>query len=339
MTKETLLITGGAGFIGANFVPYFLAQFPQYQIVNLDKLTYAGNLDNLKECKDNPNYIFIQGDICNADLVNKIFEDYDIRGVFHFAAESHVDNSITGPLPFIKTNIEGTFNLLEAARKHWLLAPGQIRPGYEKCRFHHISTDEVYGTLGPTGFFTEKTSYAPNSPYSASKASSDFLVRAYYHTYGLNTTTSNCSNNYGPKQHAEKLIPTIIRKALSGQNIPIYGDGKNVRDWLYVLDHCKGIALVLQKGKTGETYNIGGRNERNNLDIAGKICALLDELKPRTDGQSYKNLITFVKDRAGHDRRYAIDATKIETELGWKAEENFESGILKTVKWYLEQNK
>ena len=339
MTKETLLITGGAGFIGANFVPYFLAQFPQYQIVNLDKLTYAGNLDNLKECKDNPNYIFIQGDICNADLVNKIFEDYNIRGVFHFAAESHVDNSITGPLPFIKTNIEGTFNLLEAARKHWLLAPGQIKPGYEKCRFHHISTDEVYGTLGPTGFFTEKTSYAPNSPYSASKASSDFLVRAYYHTYGLNTTTSNCSNNYGPKQHAEKLIPTIIRKALSGQNIPIYGDGKNVRDWLYVLDHCKGIALVWQKGKTGETYNIGGRNERNNLDIAGKICALLDELKPRTDGQSYKNLITFVKDRAGHDRRYAIDATKIETELGWKAEENFESGILKTVKWYLEQNK
>ena len=339
MSKETILITGGAGFIGANFVPYFLAKFPEYRVVNLDKLTYAGNLDNLKECQGNSNYIFVQGDICDREVVDKIFKEYDIRGVFHFAAESHVDNSITGPLPFIKTNIEGTFNLLEAARKHWLLAPGQVKPSYEKCRFHHISTDEVYGTLGPTGFFTEKTSYAPNSPYSASKASSDFLVRAYHHTYGLNVTTSNCSNNYGPKQHAEKLIPTIIRKALSGQNIPIYGDGKNVRDWLYVLDHCKGIALVWQKGKTGETYNIGGRNEKNNLQIADKICSLLDELKPAADGQSYKRLITFVKDRAGHDRRYAIDATKIETELGWKAEENFETGILKTIKWYLEQQK
>ena len=339
MTKETILITGGAGFIGANFVPYFLQTFPEYRVVNLDKLTYAGNLDNLKECKNNPNYIFIQGDICDGAFVSKIFEDYDIRGVFHFAAESHVDNSITGPLPFIKTNIEGTFNLLETARKHWMVTPGQVKQGYEKCRFHHISTDEVYGTLGQTGFFTEKTPYAPNSPYSASKASSDFLVRAYHHTYGLNTTTSNCSNNYGPKQHAEKLIPTIIRKALSGQNIPIYGDGKNVRDWLYVLDHCKGIALVWQKGKTGETYNIGGRNERNNLEIVDRICTLLDKLKPAADGQSYKRLITFVKDRAGHDRRYAIDATKIETELGWHAEENFDSGIIKTVKWYLEQAK
>ncbi len=339
MIKETVLITGGAGFIGANFVPYFLETFSQYRVVNLDKLTYAGNLENLKECKDNPNYTFIQGDICDGAFVSKLFEEYDIKGVFHFAAESHVDNSITGPLPFIKTNIEGTFNLLEAARKHWMLAPGQVKPGYEKCRFHHISTDEVYGTLGATGFFTEKTPYAPNSPYSASKASSDFLVRAYHHTYGLNVTTSNCSNNYGPKQHAEKLIPTIIRKALSGQNIPIYGDGKNVRDWLYVLDHCKGIALVWQKGKTGETYNIGGRNERNNLEIVDRICSLLDELKPTSDGQSYKRLITFVKDRAGHDRRYAIDATKIETELGWKAEENFDSGIVKTVKWYLGQVK
>ena len=339
MFKETILITGGAGFIGSNFVPYFLAKFPEYKVVNLDKLTYAGNIDNLKECQGNPNYVFVQGDICDREFVDKVFEKYDIRGVFHFAAESHVDNSITGPLPFIKTNIEGTFNLLEAARKHWMLAPGQIKEGYEKCRFHHISTDEVYGTLGPTGFFTEKTPYAPNSPYSASKASSDFLVRAYNHTYGLNVTTSNCSNNYGPKQHAEKLIPTIIRKALSGENIPIYGDGKNVRDWLYVLDHCKGIALVWQKGKTGETYNIGGRNEKNNLEIVNTICTLLDELKPSADGQSYKRLITFVKDRAGHDRRYAIDATKIEKELGWHAEENFETGILKTVKWYLEQQK
>ena len=334
--KETLLITGGAGFIGANFVPYFLDAFPQYKIINLDKLTYAGNLDNLKECQNNPNYTFIKGDICDSNLVNKIFENHDIRGVFHFAAESHVDNSITGPLPFIQTNILGTFNLLEAARKHWMTAPGEVKQGYEKCRFHHISTDEVYGTLGPEGFFTEKTPYAPNSPYSASKASSDFLVRAYHHTYGLNVTTSNCSNNYGPKQHAEKLIPTIIRKALAGQNIPIYGDGKNVRDWLYVLDHCKGIALVWQKGKAGETYNIGGRNERTNLEIVNTICTLLDKLNPAKDGQSYKHLITFVKDRAGHDRRYAIDATKIETELGWHAEENFESGILKTIKWYLE---
>ena len=339
MTKETLLITGGAGFIGSNFVSYFLANFPQYKIINLDKLTYAGNLDNLKECTHNPNYIFIQGDICDRELTNKIFQEYDIRGVFHFAAESHVDNSITGPMPFIKTNIEGTFNLLESARKHWMSAPGQVKEVYEKCRFHHISTDEVYGSLGPEGFFTETTAYAPNSPYSASKASSDFLVRAYHHTFGLNVTTSNCSNNYGPKQHDEKLIPTIIHKVLSGQNIPIYGDGKNVRDWLYVLDHCKGIALVWQKGKAGETYNIGGSNERTNLEIVHTICTLLDKLCPAQDGQSYKRLITFVKDRAGHDRRYAIDATKIETELGWRAEENFESGILKTIQWYLRKAK
>ena len=217
-------------------------------------------------------------------------------------------------------------------------APGQVKPGYENARFHHISTDEVYGTLGETGLFTETTPYAPNSPYSASKASSDLLVRAYYHTYGMNVTTSNCSNNYGPKQHDEKLIPTIIRKALAGQAIPIYGDGKNVRDWLYVLDHCKGIALVWQKGRAGETYNIGGRNERNNLQIVDAICAILDELKPAADGKPYKHLVTFVKDRAGHDRRYAIDATKLETELGWKADENFETGIRKTVAWYLKQN-
>ena len=268
-----------------------------------------------------------------------MFKKHDIRGVFHFAAESHVDNSITGPLPFIKTNIEGTFTLLDVARNHWMSAPGQVKPGYEDCRFHHISTDEVYGSLGDTGLFKETTPYAPNSPYSASKASSDFLVRAYRHTYGMNVTTSNCSNNYGPKQHVEKLIPTIIRKALSGQPIPIYGDGKNVRDWLYVLDHCKGIALVWQKGKAGETYNIGGRNERNNLQIVDTICGLLDELVPAQDGKSYKNLVTFVKDRAGHDRRYAIDATKLENELGWKAEENFESGMRKTVIWYLANRK
>lgn len=337
MSEETVLVTGGAGFIGANFIPYFLEAFPRYRVINLDKLTYAGNLDNLTECAAHPHYTFVQGDICHAELVNKLFAENDIRGVFHFAAESHVDNSISGPLPFIKTNIEGTFTLLEAARKHWMSAPGQVKPGYENARFHHISTDEVYGTLGETGLFTETTPYAPNSPYSASKASSDLLVRAYYHTYGLNVTTSNCSNNYGPKQHGEKLIPTIIHKALAGQTIPIYGDGKNVRDWLYVLDHCKGIALVWQKGRAGETYNIGGRNERNNLQIVDAICAILDELKPAADGQPYKHLVTFVKDRAGHDRRYAIDATKLETELGWKADENFETGIRKTVAWYLTQ--
>lgn len=333
---QTILVTGGAGFIGANFIPYFLENFPQYEVLNLDKLTYAGNLDNLKECAAHPRYHFVQGDICDAILLEKLFLQHDIRGVFHFAAESHVDNSIAGPWPFVKTNIEGTFRLLEAARKHWMNGPGEVKPGYESARFHHISTDEVYGSLGETGLFEETTAYAPNSPYSASKASSDFLVRAYHHTYGMNVTTSNCSNNYGPKQHDEKLIPTIIRKALTGQPIPIYGDGKNVRDWLYVLDHCKGIVCVWQKGRAGETYNIGGRNERNNLQIVDTICTLLDQLRPAWNGQSYKSLVSFVKDRAGHDRRYAIDATKLETELGWHAEESFETGMKKTVQWYLD---
>ncbi|MBP5287828.1 MAG: dTDP-glucose 4,6-dehydratase [Elusimicrobiales bacterium] len=332
---HTILITGGAGFIGSNFIPYFLEKHPEYSIINLDKLTYAGNPENLKECEANPRYTFVKGDICDAELVNGIFARHDIKGAIHFAAESHVDNSITGPLPFIQTNLLGTFTLLEAARKHWMTAPGQHKPGYSVCRFHHISTDEVYGTLGETGLFMETTPYAPNSPYSASKAGSDFLVRAYHHTYGMNVTTTNCSNNYGPKQHDEKLIPTIIRRALAWQTIPIYGDGKNVRDWLYVLDHCKGIDLVFHKGIAGETYNIGGHNERNNLQIVNTICGIMDELRPAADGKSYRELITFVKDRAGHDRRYAIDATKIETELGWKAEENFETGIRKTVEWYL----
>ena len=333
--RKTILVTGGAGFIGSNFIPYFLEKHPEYSIINLDKLTYAGNPENLRECENNPRYTFVKGDICDAELVNGIFARHDIKGVIHFAAESHVDNSITGPLPFIQTNLLGTFTLLEAARKHWMTAPGQHKPGYSGCRFHHISTDEVYGTLGETGLFMETTPYAPNSPYSASKAGSDFLVRAYHHTYGMNVTTTNCSNNYGPKQHDEKLIPTIIRRALAWQNIPIYGDGKNVRDWLYVLDHCKGIDLVFHKGIAGETYNIGGHNERNNLQIANTICGIMDELRPAAGGKSYRELITFVKDRAGHDRRYAIDATKIETELGWKAEENFETGIRKTVEWYL----
>ena len=315
--KKTILVTGGAGFIGSNFVPYFCKKYPDYQIINLDKLTYAGNLDNLQECNDMNNYTFVQGDICDVSMLEKLFVQYDIRGVIHFAAESHVDNSITGPRPFIETNILGTFNLLEAARKYWMTAPNQYKAGYENCRFHHISTDEVYGTLGETGLFEETTAYAPNSPYSASKASSDFLVRAYFHTFGMNVTTSNCSNNYGPKQHPEKLIPKIISNCLAEKAIPIYGDGKNIRDWLYVLDHCKAIDLIYHIGKAGETYNVGGRNERNNLEIVHTICAILDEKHPRKSGK-YADLITFVKDRAGHDKRYAIDATKLETELGWK---------------------
>lgn len=333
--SKTILITGGAGFIGSNFVPYFCEKYPQYKIINLDKLTYAGNLDNLKECDGMENYTFVQGDICDADLIEKLFAENDIRGVIHFAAESHVDNSIKGPRAFINTNIVGTFNLLEAARKQWMDAPGKVKPGCENCRFHHISTDEVYGALGETGMFREDTPYAPNSPYSASKASSDFLVRAYHHTFGMNVTTSNCSNNYGPKQHNEKLIPHIISKALAGQPLPIYGRGENVRDWLYVLDHCKAIDLIYHNGKSGETYNIGGRNERNNITIVKTICAILDEKKPRSDGKKYEEQITFVADRAGHDFRYAIDATKLEKELGWRADETFDTGIVKTVEWYL----
>ena len=332
--SKSILVTGGAGFIGSNFVPYFCKKYPDYQIINLDKLTYAGNLDNLQECHDMSNYTFVQGDICDVSTLERLFAQYDIRGVIHFAAESHVDNSITGPRPFIETNILGTFNLLETARKYWMTAPNQYKAGYENCRFHHISTDEVYGTLGETGLFEETTAYAPNSPYSASKASSDFLVRAYFHTFGMNVTTSNCSNNYGPKQHPEKLIPKIISNCLAEKAIPIYGDGKNIRDWLYVLDHCKAIDLIYHIGKAGETYNVGGRNERNNLEIVHTICAILDEKHPRKSGK-YADLITFVKDRAGHDKRYAIDATKLETELGWKAEETFETGIVKTVEWYL----
>jgi len=330
---KSILVTGCAGFIGSNFVPYFLEQYPHYRIVNLDLLTYAGNLDNLAEVEGNERYTFVQGDICDRALVESLFAQYAICGVIHFAAESHVDNSIKNPGVFVETNVNGTFTLIDVAYKTWMEKPFVWKEGFEACRFHHISTDEVYGTLGETGLFTEATPYAPNSPYSASKASSDMIVRAYHHTYGMNTVVTNCSNNYGPKQHDEKLIPTIIRKALAGQKIPIYGDGKNIRDWLYVLDHCKGIDLAYHEGISGETYNIGGRNERNNLYIAHKICEILDTLKPKAT--SYQGQIAFVEDRAGHDRRYAIDATKIETKLGWQAEENFESGIVKTVEWYL----
>lgn len=334
---KSILITGGAGFIGANFAPYFAQKYPQYNAIVLDKLTYAGTTDNLRECENLPNYTFIKGDICDAELVEGLFEKSDIRGVIHFAAESHVDNSIKNPRAFVDTNITGTFTLLECARKHWLSAPNAPRLGYEDCRFHHISTDEVYGTLGKDGYFSETTPYAPNSPYSASKASSDFLVRAYTHTYGLNTTTSNCSNNYGPKQHSEKFIPTIIRKCLAEEPIPVYGKGANVRDWLYVLDHCRAIDLIFHSGRRGETYNVGGHNERTNMQIVHKICAMLDELRPRTGGKKYEELISFVNDRPGHDLRYAIDATKLTNELNWHAEETFDTGILKTLHWYLEK--
>lgn len=332
---KSILVTGGAGFIGSNFVPYMVEKYPDYKIINLDKLTYAGNLDNLKECENAANYMFVKGDICDRALVEKLFIDNDIRGVVHFAAESHVDNSITGPQAFIETNVLGTFTLLDVARNYWMSAPHQFRAGYEDCRFHHISTDEVYGALGDTGYFTEKTPYDPSSPYSSSKASSDMIVRAYHRTYGMNVTVSNCSNNYGPKQHPEKLIPKIISNALSGKDIPIYGDGKNVRDWLYVLDHCKAIDLIFHNGKSGETYNIGGHNEKNNLEIVDAICTILDDKCPQGNGKHYKDLVVFVKDRPGHDKRYAIDASKLSEQLGWKADENFASGIVKTVDWYL----
>jgi dTDP-glucose 4,6-dehydratase len=335
MKDKVILITGGAGFIGSNFVPYFLDTHNTTKIVNLDKLTYAGELSNLIEISSHVNYTFVKGDICDRDLVEQLFEAYKFDAVIHFAAESHVDNSIKNPDAFIKTNIFGTFNLLDVAKRNWMEKANVFKSGCESNRFHHISTDEVYGSLGQSGLFLEDTPYAPNSPYSASKASSDFIVRSYFHTYGMNVVTTNCSNNYGPKQHQEKLIPTIIGKALNGEQIPIYGDGKNIRDWLYVLDHCKGIDAVFNNGTSGETYNIGGRNERDNLYIANTICDVLDVLKPGK--ASYKHQIEFVTDRPGHDFRYAIDASKIENELGWKADENFESGIKKTISWYLKK--
>lgn len=336
-TNKTILVTGCAGFIGANFVPYFLDKYENVNIINLDLLTYAGNLENLSECENNSRYKFIKGDICNRELVEFIFQEYDIRGVIHFAAESHVDNSIKNPGVFVQTNVNGTYTLVDVAKKHWMEKPFKFKEEYVNCRFHHISTDEVYGTLSddPEDLFKEITPYAPNSPYSASKASSDMIIRSYVETFGMNCVITNCSNNYGPKQHDEKFIPTIIRKALANEPIPIYGDGKNIRDWLYVLDHCKGIDLVYHEGKKGETYNIGGRNERTNLQIVDRICSILDEKVPSKTLSSYKDLITFVEDRAGHDRRYAIDASKLENELRWKADENFDTGIILTVDWYL----
>lgn len=333
---KSILITGGAGFIGSNFVPYMLETYEQYKFINLDLLTYAGNLENLKEIENHPRYQFVKGDICNRELVEHLFTHYDIQGVFHFAAESHVDNSISDPSAFIRTNVNGTFTLLDVARKYWMNKPFEFKKGYENTRFLHVSTDEVYGELGATGFFTETTPYAPNSPYSAAKASSDMIVRSYHQTFGMHVVTTNCSNNFGAKQHTEKLIPVIIGKALRQEKIPIYGDGKNIRDWLYVLDHCRGIDAVFHKGKSGEMYNIGSRNEQNNIDLAKTICEVLGQIRPLENGKSYQDLITFVKDRPGHDQRYAIDPTKLETELDWKALHDFPTALKFTIEWYID---
>ena len=332
--EDLILVTGGAGFIGSNFVLQWIADEPS-AVLNLDKLTYAGNLNNLQSIEKHRRYQFKQVDIVNRDLVRELLEEKRPRAIVHFAAESHVDRSIHGPDDFIRTNVNGTFSLLEEARAYW---SGLGEEDRQRFRFMHISTDEVYGSLGPTDpAFSEITAYAPNSPYSASKAASDHLVRAYHHTYGLPTLTTNCSNNYGPYQFPEKLIPLMILNACQGKPLPVYGDGLNVRDWLYVEDHCRAIRAVLASGRTGETYNIGGRSEKKNLDIVDIICALLDELRPEDPVVPHKKLITFVKDRPGHDRRYAMDASKIEHELKWHPRETFESGIRKTVCWYLER--
>ena len=329
----TIVVTGAAGFIGSNFVLNWLTHSDE-KVIALDKLTYAGNLENLQSVENNPNYLFIHGDISDSKLVAMTLEEHQPRAIINFAAESHVDRSIHGPDEFMLTNIMGTYRLLEEARSFFNTLTEESQ---KEFRFLHVSTDEVYGTLSANDpAFKEEKRYEPNSPYSASKAASDHLVRAWHHTYGLPVLTTNCSNNYGPYHFPEKLIPLCILKALQGQDLPIYGDGQQVRDWLYVVDHCKGIETVLEKGAIGETYNIGGWNEKANLEVVHTLCDLLDELKPREDGKSYREQITFVKDRTGHDQRYAIDATKISKELGWKPEETFETGIRKTVQWYLD---
>jgi len=329
----TILVTGAAGFIGSNFVLNWLKRSDE-KIIALDKLTYAGNLENLKSVETNPNYVFVLGDIGDSKLVSELLHKHQPRAIINFAAESHVDRSIHGPDEFMLTNIMGTYSMLQEVRGFYDNLSDLDQKNF---RFLHVSTDEVYGTLGATdSAFKEINKYEPNSPYSASKASSDHLVRAWHHTYGIPTLTTNCSNNYGPYHFPEKLIPLCILKALQGQDIPIYGDGQQIRDWLYVVDHCKGISTVLEKGVIGETYNIGGWNEKANIEVVHALCDLLDELQPREDGKSYRDQITFVKDRPGHDRRYAIDATKISNELGWKPEETFETGIRKTVQWYLD---
>jgi dTDP-glucose 4,6-dehydratase len=331
--KNTILVTGGAGFIGSNFVLDWIAT-ESASVVNLDKLTYAGNLQNLSSLEGNVQHVFVRGDIGDAAQVAQLLAKYQPRAIVNFAAESHVDRSIHGPGEFIQTNMVGTFHLLEATRAYW----GQLdKADQQNFRFLHVSTDEVYGSLKPEDpAFTETKTYEPNSPYSASKAASDHLVRAYHHTYGLPVLTTNCSNNYGPYHFPEKLIPLIIHNALAGKPLPIYGDGQQIRDWLYVKDHCSAIRRVLEAGRVGETYNIGGWNEKPNLEVVHTLCAMLDDLSPRADGQPYSDQITYVTDRPGHDQRYAIDATKINRELGWKPAETFDTGIRKTVEWYLE---
>lgn len=332
MTRKTLLITGGAGFIGSALIRHLIRE-TDYAVVNIDKLTYAGNLESLSEIETHPNYHFIQADICDADKMAAVFSEFQPMGIMHLAAESHVDRSIDGPAEFVQTNLVGTYTLLEAVRNYW----SALQPDQKKAfRFHHISTDEVYGSLGENGLFTETTAYQPNSPYSATKAGSDHLVRAWHHTYGLPVVLTNCSNNYGPYQFPEKLIPLMINNALAGKALPVYGNGQNIRDWLYVDDHVEALQLVLEKGKLGESYNIGGFNEHTNLDVVNTLCQILDDLLPDSAYKPHKNLIHFVTDRPGHDLRYAIDATKIQKELGWQPRETFESGLRKTVEWYLD---
>ena len=329
----SILVTGGAGFIGSNFVHTWLAGSDEL-LVNLDKLTYAGNLGNLQSLAQDPRHVFVHGDIADRELVQALLQQHQPRAVLHFAAESHVDRSIHGPLDFIQTNVVGTCQLLESVRAYWSGLSPDVQQSF---RFLHVSTDEVYGSLEPQApAFKETNLYEPNSPYAASKAASDHLVRAWHHTYGLPVLTTNCSNNYGPFHFPEKLIPLVLHNALAGKPLPIYGDGMQIRDWLFVQDHCRAIARVLDAGRPGETYNIGGWNEKPNIDVVRTLCALLDELQPRADGKSYAEQITYVKDRAGHDRRYAIDASKISAELGWRPQETFETGLRKTVQWYLD---
>ncbi|MDG1436857.1 MAG: dTDP-glucose 4,6-dehydratase [Rickettsiaceae bacterium] len=335
MKNKNLLITGGAGFIGSHLVHLLVQKYQGTQIINLDSLTYAADLTRLEEIEGLENYTFIAGDIRDAALVDEIFQKYKIDGVMHLAAESHVDNSISNPSIFVETNVIGTHNLLSSAKKLWKNSNGQLEDQYKNAKFLHVSTDEVYGTLGETGYFTEETPYAPNSPYSASKASSDMIARSYYHTFDMPIIISNCSNNYGPMQHDEKLIPTVIRKALEQKEIPVYGNGKNIRDWLYVRDHCIALELVFLNGKLGDSYNIGTNNEKTNIDLVNEICDILDELKPKASG-SYSSQISFVQDRAGHDFRYAIDHTKISKELGWQPEHAFREDLKNTVEWYIE---
>ncbi|WP_067727174.1 dTDP-glucose 4,6-dehydratase [Oceanobacillus damuensis] len=336
MNKQAILITGGAGFIGSNFIHYFMDRYPDRNIVNIDKLTYAGSRNNLLEVEQNPNYQFIHGDIADEKLVTEVFQAFDITGVIHFAAESHVDRSIEDARAFVETNVLGTLTLLQAARDDW-----EKKGMLENRRFHHVSTDEVYGSLGAEGKFSEKTPYDPRNPYSASKAGANLLVKSFGYTYGMNIVISSSSNNYGPRQHHEKLIPTIIQKAFQGKEIPIYGDGKNIRDWLYVGDHCRALDIIFHHGNPNETYNVGGGNEKANITMAEQICGILDQMKPDIKSKlhvsSFKELIRFTIDRKGHDRRYAVDDSKLRHEMGWEPNEDLQKGLEKTVEWYVKQ--